>query len=160
MPVDQASEEVLVTNGLMYHNLHKDMFYIPDPSLVFVGVPYFSANFSLFAFQAQTVAAVLSGLATLPTESKMRHEYNERLVKKGAGKQFHSLKGTEIDYVQELLAWINPQLEGKGEAGLKGHTPEWFAAKEEQYAQFKGSFGSQGTPQQSVSHLPQVALCS
>lgn len=160
MPVDQASENVLVTNGLMYHNLHKDIFYIPDPSLIFVGVPYFSANFSLFDFQAQIVAAVLAGLAELPTKAEMRREYNEKLAEKGAGKQFHSLKGVEVDYVNELLAWVNPQLQGHGKEPIKGHTPEWHAAKDAMYAAFKEAFGLQGVPQAPIVDGPQLLQCA
>jgi hypothetical protein len=46
-PAD-ANETVLVTDGTQVHNLHKDIFYIPDPTLVFVGVPYYTATFTLF----------------------------------------------------------------------------------------------------------------
>ena len=38
----EADETCLVTNGQQTHNLHKDIFYIPDPTLAFVGVPYVS----------------------------------------------------------------------------------------------------------------------
>jgi lysine/ornithine N-monooxygenase len=155
MPVDQASENVIITNGFQYHNLHKDIFYIPDPSLAFVGVPYFSANFSLFDFQAQVVAAVLSGLATLPPEAELRQEYNDKLASKGAGKQFHSLKGTEVDYVNELLDWVNPQLEKNGKPALKGHTAEWLAARDEQYALFKEIYGGV-----KAEYVPQITICS
>ena len=59
----------------------------------------------------------------------MRREYNQKLAEKGAGKQFHSLKGIEVEYVRELLDWVNPQLEKNGQPALKGHTPEWLAAR-------------------------------
>jgi ACS family pantothenate transporter-like MFS transporter len=156
MPVDKASKEVIITDGMMYHNLHKDMFYIPEPTLVFVGVPYFTANFSLFDFQAQAVAANLAGLAGLPSQQEMRQEYNDKLVRLRAGKQFHSLKGVEVDYVKELLDWVNPQLQENGEEVLKGHTPEWLAAKEDQAAYFREAFA---TPQ-SLGLSQQIVSCS
>jgi ACS family pantothenate transporter-like MFS transporter len=148
MPVDQASEEIIVTDGTMYHNLHKDIFYIPDSSLIFIGVPYFTANFSLFDFQAQAVAAALSGHASLPSQTSMREEYRRKLEAKGAGKQFHSLKGSEVEYVHELLAWVNPQLKVNGREPLKGHAPEWLAAKEEQMERFRRLLAEQSTTQQ------------
>lgn len=46
----KASDTVLVTDGTQVHNLHKDIFYIPDPTLAFVGVPYYTATFTLFEF--------------------------------------------------------------------------------------------------------------
>jgi hypothetical protein len=125
VPPSEADTKVLVTDGTQTHNLHKDMFYIPDPTLAFVGVPYHIATFSLFDFQAITVAAVFSGKARLPLEAVMRAEYNEKLVRKGAGRSFHSLKGQDVDYVNELLAWINADIVAAGGEPVRGHTDEW-----------------------------------
>lgn len=42
VPIDEAGDELIVTSdGVMAHNLHKDIFYIKDPTLAFVGVPYY-----------------------------------------------------------------------------------------------------------------------
>lgn len=51
-PVEDADPFTLVTNGQVTHNLHKDIWYIPDPTLSFIGVPFHVATFSLFEFQA------------------------------------------------------------------------------------------------------------
>ncbi|KAK3077503.1 hypothetical protein LTS18_010070, partial [Coniosporium uncinatum] len=61
MPVAEANDTVLLTDGTQMHNLHMDIFYIPDPTSIFVGVPYYSTTFTLFDFQAMAVAAFLSG---------------------------------------------------------------------------------------------------
>lgn len=143
-PAVQASDIVLVTDGTQIHNLHKDIFYIPDPSLVFVGVPYFTATFTLFEFQALTVAAVLGGLANLPTEKAMREEYKERVARKGYGKPFHSLRGHEVEYVTELLDWINGDIESNGGIRVEGHSEEWHAAKEDQNERIKQIFAVSG----------------
>jgi thioredoxin reductase len=161
LPATTTSEDIIITDGTMYHNLHKDIFYIPDPSLIFVGVPYYTANFSLFDFQAQAVAAVLAGFASLPSKAERREEYNKKLAEKGAGKQFHSLRGTEVEYVHELLDWVNPQLVSKEQPPLMGHTPEWLAAKDEQLVRLGSLFGSQaGGNQEKLTALPQEVLCS
>lgn len=127
---DEADDAVIVTDGTQMHNLHKDIFYIPDPSLAFIGVPFFTATFSLFEFQAIVVAAVFSGKADLPSEDDMKAEYRERLEKKGSGKAFHSLKGEEVEYVDALVAWINRDGERTGQVPVKGHSDEWKAARE------------------------------
>ncbi|KAF1363703.1 FAD/NAD(P)-binding domain-containing protein [Lizonia empirigonia] len=95
-----ADEHVLVTDGTMFHNLHRDIFYIPDPTLAFVGVPFFTATFTLFEFQAMVVARVFAGAAVLPSEADMRAEYGERVRVKGWGKGFHSLRDREEDGVE------------------------------------------------------------
>lgn len=51
-PVEDADPFTLVTNGQVTHNLHKDIWYIADPTLSFIGVPFHVATFSLFEFQA------------------------------------------------------------------------------------------------------------
>jgi hypothetical protein len=115
----------------MVHNCYKDTFYIPDPTLAFVGTPYHIATFSLFEFQAMAVARVFAGLAELPTAAQMREEYEEKLLQKGIGRDFHSLRGfgEEQKFVTELVGWLNRDTEGLGhDKVLLGHTPEWHAA--------------------------------
>ena len=137
-----ASPTTLVTDGLQLHNLHKDIFYIPDPSLIFVGVPYFTATFTLFEFQAMVVAKVVAGRVKLPSEEAMRKEYDERVARKGYGKTFHSLRDKEVEYVNELLEYVNPQLETK----LHGHTEVWHTARAELVARMKAMFVGSGGP--------------
>ncbi|KAF2448552.1 pantothenate transporter [Karstenula rhodostoma CBS 690.94] len=137
-----ASPTTLVTDGTQIHNLHKDIFYIPDPSLVFIGVPYFTATFTLFEFQAMVAAKVLAGKVQLPSEKAMRTEYKDRVALKGYGKTFHSLREKEVEYVNELLEFANPQLDVK----LLGHTEVWHAARGELVARMKAMFaGGDGT---------------
>lgn len=146
----EASETVLVTNGEQLHNLHKDIFYIPDTTLLFVGVPYFTATFTLFEFQALVVAQVLSGRADLPDEETMRKEYKERVIQKGFGKPFHSLRGVEVEYVNELLSWVNTQGEARGAKRIEGHTELWHQAKEEFNERMKKIFEGGGIAAESI----------
>ncbi|KAL4783539.1 cytochrome P450 [Aspergillus varians] len=98
-PVEAADDRVLVTDGTQLHNLHEDIFYIPDPTLAFVGTAFSVASFSLFEFQSVAIAVVFSGQVKGPPVETMRRQYRERLAKKGAGKRFHSLRDDEIDLV-------------------------------------------------------------
>lgn len=125
LPQD-ASDTVLVTDGTQIHNLHKDIFYIPDPTLVFVGVPFYTATFTLFEFQAVVVAAVFSGRAWLPKEDEMREEYRTRVLNKGYGRAFHSLREQQVEYVGELLTWINGQAEVTGAEKVEGYSERWL----------------------------------
>ena len=138
----EADDEVLVTDGSQVHNLHKDIWYIPDPSLIFVGIPFFTANFTLFEFQAIAVAAVLSSGADLPDEQTMRKEYLEKLALKGCGKGFHSLRGEEVDYVKKLLEWINCDGAKRGRAKVEGHSEVWHHAQEDLKERIRKAFAS------------------
>ena len=128
MAAQDADDHVLVTDGTQMHNLHKDIFYIPDPTLSFVGVPYYTATLSLFEFQAIAIAAVYAGRANLPSGRAMRETYIERLHRKGHGRKFHSLLGEEVSYVQDLVDWINRDGAAKGAKPVEGHTQSWHAA--------------------------------
>jgi len=127
--IEDASETVLVTDGTQLHNLHEDIFYIPDPTLAFIGVPFYTATFTLFEFQAMALAAVWSGRADLPVKKIMQEEYAERVKQKGLGRNFHSLKGVEDVYVRALMVWLNRDAAKYGTKVLQGHTPEWHAAR-------------------------------
>lgn len=127
-----ADEQVLVTDGTQTHNLHLDIFYIPDPTLAFIGVPYHVATFSLFEYQAIAVAAVFGGKAALPAMHVMRTLYAQRVREKGVGKALHSLKESgagdgEVRYVDRLVAWLN--VGRSGEERISGHSQEWKAGK-------------------------------
>ncbi|KLU86316.1 thiol-specific monooxygenase [Magnaporthiopsis poae ATCC 64411] len=137
--------------GIVHHNLHKDMFYIPDPTLAFVGVPYYNSTFSFFDTQAQVVARVFAGEVALPARAEMEAEFDARWrvkKKKGVqvgdkikevdevenpeaaplwGKKFHSLLGLDEAFTDELLAWVNPQVEAAGGTPVTGPDEAWRA---------------------------------
>lgn len=156
---EEASDTVLVTDGTMVHNLYKDIFYIPDPTLVFVGVPYYTATFTLFEFQAIVVAAVFSGVAILLAQSSMREEYQERVKQNGSGRGFHSLKDKEETYVKDILDWINSDRAAHGLPPVEGHTDTWLVAKEEQKERLRLRFGGDGGGD-AVSEIPLLPACA
>jgi hypothetical protein len=140
----EAGPSLVVTaEGNMAHNLHKDIFYIPDPSLIFVGIPYDTATFSLFDFQAQAVARFLAGKAALPAEEDLRAEYSERVKRKGLGRPFHTLRGQgqELEYVKDLVDWVNKEAERQGIQGMQGHSEKWTETYWATQERFKKLFG-------------------
>lgn len=126
---NELSETAIVTNGQQFHNLHQDIFYIPDPSLAFVGVSFYTATFTLFEFQAIAVTAFLSQTSQLPSVESMRTEYQNRIDLKGNGRGFHSLKGEEEPYVQKIIEWVNSGREKQGLSVIQGHTDSWLEGK-------------------------------
>lgn len=160
----EADETILVTDGTQAHNLHKDIFYIPDPTLAFIGVPFYTATFTLFEFQAITAANVFSGIADLPSKQEMRAEYKEKLKRKGHGKRFHSLKDVEEDYVNDLLEWINRPRVRMGLTPIEGHTERWHEAKEAQRERLKVFFetptATNDRRDSGIGGLPVLPACS
>lgn len=157
-PAD-ANETVLVTDGTQVHNLHKDIFYIPDPTLVFIGIPYYTATFTLFEFQAIAVTAVFSGIAELPPAEEMREEYLGRIKAKGSGRGFHSLKNVEEYYVADILEWVNKARASQKLAAIEGHTKTWLEAKEAQRERLKQLLGSEARRHSGVSEFWVLEMC-
>ncbi|CAH0025838.1 unnamed protein product [Clonostachys rhizophaga] len=128
------SKTLVGAEGDMVHNLYKDMFYIDDPTLVFVGLPYHVVTFSTFDYQAQVAARVLSGLSSLPSRAQMRSEYNQRVKASGFGLRFHSqVEGdAELRYVRELIELVSQKDKGSSEP-LMAPSDKWLKS----YAAFK-----------------------
>ncbi|KAI0128012.1 hypothetical protein BJ170DRAFT_398772 [Xylariales sp. AK1849] len=128
VPTEQADEKIIISSdGFITHNLHKDMFYIPDPTLIFVGVPYYTSTFSLFNFQAEVVARVLAGKVRLPSQEAMLQEYEDR--RKGlveGSKTFHSLMKKEVPYMNGILEWVNRDAATLGYERMTGVGEKWL----------------------------------
>ncbi|KAK4506403.1 hypothetical protein PRZ48_000133 [Zasmidium cellare] len=157
-PIEEADQFTLITNGQANHNLHKDIWYIPDPTLSFCGVPFHVATFPLFEFQAMALAQVYAGKAPLPTTDAMREEYLARLQRKGAGRAFHSLKGKgeEIAYVEDLVRLVNRE---GGEKLMSGHTQKWLEAYERRTQRMEAFFSLTRDPEVERKALELVPKC-
>ncbi|KAG1423049.1 hypothetical protein G6F58_003001 [Rhizopus delemar] len=136
--VDQ--ERVLVKDGSQVFNLHKDIFYIPNPTLSFVGIPFHIATFSLFEFQSYAVARVYSGAAKLPEEKAMRAEWYERAHRKGLGREFHAL-GSELEltYIKDIVQWLNEDGKALKKPTITEHDEEWINIRSNSLAALKKS---------------------
>lgn len=133
LPAGDADERIVITaDGQITHNLHKDIWYIQDPTLAFVGVPYHTSTFSLFDFQAEVVARVLAGKAVLPDRAARRAEYAARKAAFGEGGvdgsvAFHSLMTKDVEYMSGILAWVNADAVRRGYEPMRGVDEEWLA---------------------------------
>lgn len=99
------ANSVLSVGGDLVHELHKQMFYIPDPSLVFLVLPKNIVPMPLAESQAAVLSRVYSGKMKLPDRETMTTEYFQEL--KNKGKEFHNLKfPADAEYCQMLQQWI------------------------------------------------------
>ena len=103
--VDRTS---IISDGKQLYNLHKDIFFIEDLILTFVGVSKEIATFSFSDMQSVAIAAVFSGRVSLPSKRQMWDEYEQRKRDCGTGMKFHIIglkRG--IEYVKDTLTWVN-----------------------------------------------------
>ncbi|KAJ3571599.1 hypothetical protein NPX13_g5322 [Xylaria arbuscula] len=126
---EDADERVVITaDGYTTHNLHKDIFYIPDPTLAFIGVSALVSTFSLFDFQAKVLAKVFAGHVKLPGDSVMKREQRERKARFQPGDRFHALIGREQEYIAEVLTWVNASLTQVDKPPMEGMDAKWRVA--------------------------------
>ncbi|KAK4689322.1 hypothetical protein P7C73_g802, partial [Tremellales sp. Uapishka_1] len=90
-------------------NLHLDLFHIPNPTLVLLGVPANISAFSFFEYHSLAVARVFSGAAQLPSIRLMQLEYARRRAS-CSDRNLHVYgKVQEPRVVREISAWLNDE---------------------------------------------------
>ncbi|KAK9721804.1 monooxygenase [Basidiobolus ranarum] len=110
-------KEKILTNGFKVHNIYEQIFYIPNPTLSFVGLPNKVAPFPLFQYQATLISKVLSGKVSLPSAEEMLCSYQQE-SSEWKGKKFHVFRTREVDYCNRISEYTN---------GAVPQVPEWWA---------------------------------
>ena len=122
-----ADEKVIITSDCRtVHNLHEDIFYIPDPTLAFIGVTHFASTFSLYDFQAQVLAVVFAGRVLLPSEAAMKAEQKRRKSRVLPGTFLNSIFLLDDFVIRRLLEWVNRDLLAGGLEPLRGPDSKWW----------------------------------
>lgn len=116
-------ERTLITDGMQVHNLHKEIFYIYDPTLAFIGIPKGVVTLPFFDVQAMAVAAVFAGTTNLPTVSEMKLEYEERNAKENRIPHWLGIT-LERKYVEDIMGWI-----GEGNGARAGYDEVWYQTR-------------------------------
>ncbi|CAG8519348.1 3354_t:CDS:2 [Paraglomus occultum] len=117
---DVSQERILVTSGERVYNLYKQVFYIPNPTLTFVGLPIKVSPIPVSHAQALLISHVFASRIRLPSFTSMRKEYNLTSLDTmfTTPRKYH-IFGTvnACEYTREILEWVNS---GKNEeAGEK-----------------------------------------
>ncbi|KAH7111182.1 hypothetical protein EDB81DRAFT_671646 [Dactylonectria macrodidyma] len=99
---------LISADGSEMRNLHQDIFFIPDPTLAFAGVPQYITTFRIFDFQALAIAAVFGRKATLPTRVEMQAAFARRMATRSSPVTLNFLGSTkELSYIRSIADWIN-----------------------------------------------------
>lgn len=127
-PEDADEAVVITSDARTVHNLHEDIFYIPDPSLAFIGVSHFASTFSLYDVQAQVLAAVFAGKVRLPPQAEMQAEQRHRKSRWLPGTLLNSIFLLDDFVISRLMQWANKDLIAAGCDPIPGPDPTWWAA--------------------------------
>lgn len=147
-----------ITNGERVEHLYQHIFYAPNPTLAFVGVPSKILPFRTCEAQAAVIARVWSGRLALPSASKMEAWEVQRIEKKGAGRKFHDLAFPEdLDYLNEMVDWATQADTGakaKGMLPRKWDKRDFWARK--RFARIKKAFASRGEGRRGVKTMEEL----
>jgi hypothetical protein len=143
---DADHDRLLVTDGGGILNLYRDVFYVPDPTLAFLGLSVNTSAFSFFEYQSLSVARVWGGTARLPSEALRREAYAELVRERGSEGKFTHFMGKENErkYVREAVAWLNADAKWSGAPPVEGHTEAWLAASDRTQANILTKYGIDG----------------
>jgi len=137
-PLDDA----LVTDGDQVLNLYRDVFYIPDPTLSFIGLSVNTSAFSFFEYQSIAVARVWSQQARLPVQDAQREALAAVVANKGDGKFRHFMgKDGEREYVRETVEWINQDAQETGASEIEGHSAQWLWESDQTLIKIAAKYG-------------------
>ncbi|KAI1758836.1 FAD dependent oxidoreductase [Hypoxylon sp. FL1150] len=129
MAPEDADESVIITSdGRTAHNLHEDIFYIPDPTLAFIGITHFTSTFSMYDFQAQVLAAVFAERVALPSMTAMQAEHRRRKNWVLPGTLLNSIFLLDDFVIHRMLRWVNEDLVARGFEPLQGPDRAWWEA--------------------------------
>lgn len=118
--------ENILGDGRQIYDLYKQIFYLYDPSLAFIGLPKDVVPMPLSESQAAIVARVYSGRLKLPSVEEMKGDYEKELQERGKGTSFHKLPfPLDGNYCRELQKIIDDA--NIGTVGLRA--PIWDDAK-------------------------------
>lgn len=81
--------KAIITDGSNLRYLYKQLFYIPDTSLILAGLPKSIIPFPFAEAQGQYVARILSGRLQLPSTEEMYKSYQQEVESRGQGSNFH-----------------------------------------------------------------------
>lgn len=102
-----TGENSIITDGSSLHYLYKQIFYIPDPSLILAGLPKSIIPFPFAEAQGQYVARILSGRLSLPSTEDMLIDYQKEVATRGTGSNFHVMGNLkDAEYCNEMYELI------------------------------------------------------
>ena len=157
-PFLSALAPAVITSGHMVEHLYQHIFYTPNPTLAFVGVPSKILPFRTCEAQAAVIARVWAGRLALPSSTKMEAWIAERIAKKGSGRRFHELKFPEdLDYLNEMMAWA---LQASENGEMKGMLPEKWRECDywarERFAEIKKAFAAKGESRREIRRMEEL----
>lgn len=147
----------LISTGERVQNLYKHLFYIPNPTLAFIGLPSKIIPFRTFEGQSAVVARVWSRRLELPPKLEMYKWEKGVIEERGIGKPFHVLPfPKDFEYHNKLVAWAF-----SAQGGLSGVPLKWTEKEtwlRERFPAIKKAFADKGEERHTVRTVEELGF--
>lgn len=147
----------LISTGNRVQHLYKHLFYIPDPTLAFVGLPCKIIPFRTVEGQAAVIAGVWSGRLRLPPKLEMCQWEESVIAERGVGKPFHVLPfPQDIEYHNDMVAWASGAQGGPSRVPPKWTEKEtWLRGK---LPLIKKAFADKGDERHTIRTIEELGF--
>ena len=156
-PFLTSLEPRIISTGERVQHLYKQLFYIDDPTIAFLGLPSKIIPFRTVEGQAAVLARVWVGRLELPSTLEMSKWEEKAITERGAGKAFHALLfPKDFEYHNELVDWA------RRATGQGGKLPIRWSAKEtwerERFPAIKRAFAEKGHARHGIMTLQELGF--
>ena len=156
-PFLSSLEPKFISTGERVQHLYKQMFYIDDPTIAFLGLPSKIIPFRTVEAQAAVIARVWAGRLELPLKLEMRKWEETMIAERGTGKAFNVLLfPKDFEYYDELVDWA-ARATGRG-----GKLPMRWSVKEtwerERLPAIKRAFADKGRARHDIKTLQELGF--
>ena len=156
-PFLSSLEPKIISTGERVQHLYKQMFYIDDPTIAFLGLPSKIVPFRTIEGQGAVIARVWAGRLELPSKLEMSTWEEMIIAERGAGKAFHVLLfPKDYEYHNDLVDWA-ARATGQG-----GKLPVRWSVKEfwerERFPAIKRAFADKGRARHNIKTLQELGF--
>ena len=145
----------LIEDGFRVQHLYQHIFYIEDPTLVFLALPMKVIPFPLSEVQAAVVARVWSRRLELPSKVDMYKWENTLVATNGTGKGFHTLGfPRDFDYMNYLHDLAAQTAQNIGRMPPRWNAKEAWAR--ERVPAIKHAFAEKGEERHRIRTMEQL----
>ena len=155
-PFLSSLEPPATTTGERVEHLYQHIFYIPNPTLAFIGLPSKIIPFRTFEGQAAVIARVWSNRLSLPSVAEMQKWEKSVIKERGRGKGFHVLPfPRDFEYHNEAREG------GDGKEGRGKVPPKWDEKEtwtRERFPAIKKAFAERGKGRHEVRTVEELGF--
>ena len=156
-PFLSSLESKIITTGERVQHLYKHLFYVDDPTIVFIGLPSKVVPFRTVEGQGAVVARVWAGRLELPPTTDMSRWEEKAIAERGAGKAFHVLPFPEdIEYHNDIVDWATRATGQGGKLPMRWSEEETWVR--ERFLAIRRAFADRGHARHGIKTLQELGF--